>query len=115
LTSSTKYGASQQRRRKFGNKPTGGFDSKKEMNRYYTLEMMQRAGEISDLQTQVKFLFPLRSEANRQLHYVADFTYTENGKRVVEDVKSVATRKLAVFTYKVALMKHFHNIELRIT
>lgn len=72
---------------------------------------MQRAGAISDLKHQVPFeLIPAQYETierygkngqrlkdkqrcvERAVEYVADFTYMEDGKLVVEDVKSPATR-----------------------
>ena len=82
---------------KYGNRKTyvGDilFDSKKEANRYVELTLMQKAGEIKNLRTQVPFeLVPsIRSETGkviqRAVEYVADFTYEQDGKLVVEDSK----------------------------
>jgi hypothetical protein len=79
---------------KYKNEPTttGGktFASKKEAARYQNLQFQQRAGEITELKTQV----PFKIEINGVLvcKYVADFTYINKaGKTVVEDVKGVKT------------------------
>ena len=44
-----------QRKSKFGNTRSGGYDSKREHRRAQELKLLQRAGEISDLQEQVRF------------------------------------------------------------
>ena len=74
------------------------FDSKKEANRYQELKLMQRAGIISDLQRQVKYvLIPSQKGddgrvVERPCTYIADFVYVdENGKKVVEDTKGYRT------------------------
>lgn len=81
---------------KYHNKKQNGFDSKKEFNRYAELALMQRAGKISDLQRQVRFvLIPAQYKDGkcvfRSCTYVADFVYIENGEKVVEDVKGFKT------------------------
>lgn len=69
------------------------FDSKKEANRYRELSMMEKAGEIHGLQTQVKFvLIPAQKKdgkvIEREVAYIADFAYySKDGEYVVEDVK----------------------------
>ena len=89
------------------------FDSKKEANRYKELRLLEKAGEIKDLRTQVKFkLIPAqRDEATgkvieRECSYKADFVYyEEDGETVVEDVKGFRTkdyiikRKLMLYQY----------------
>ncbi len=87
------------------------FDSIKEANRYLSLVDMQNRFLISDLKRQVTF--PLNINGHHICKYVADFTYTENGERIVEDVKSPMTRKLPVYVLKKALMKAILNIEIR--
>ena len=87
---------------KYGNKKVriGGyvFDSKKEANRYLHLKARLDAGEISHLEIQPVFKLcgrdgqPLRYDSGRQPKYIADFSYFDGQKRVVEDVKSPATR-----------------------
>lgn len=84
------------------------YDSIKEAKRHQELLLLERAGAIKDLQRQVEFeLIPTQREPDRvgvrggkikgktiehAVKYVADFVYIENGKQVVEDVKSPATR-----------------------
>jgi len=75
------------------------FASKKEAKRYCELKLLQKAGEISHLEIQPKFKLlvngrPLKYESGREATYVADFAYFDPSreKRVVEDVKSPATR-----------------------
>lgn len=81
------------------------FDSKKECRRFQELQMLERSGIISDLKTQVRFeIVPKKNGNKRARYYVADFTYMENGKRIIEDVKSKATVADKVFSLKWALM-----------
>lgn len=93
------------------------FDSKKEANRYKELRLLEKAGEIKDLRTQVKFkLIPAqRDEATgkvieRECSYKADFVYyEEDGETVVEDVKGFRTkeyiikRKLLLYQYGIRI------------
>ncbi len=65
------------------------FASKKEAARWTQLCLLQKAGQISDLQRQVRI--PCIVNGYKVCTYVADFQYVENGKKVVEDVKSAAT------------------------
>ena len=71
------------------------FDSKKEANRYLELKMLERAGVISNLILQPKFLlqesFKRNGKTHRAIFYVADFEYIKDGKRIVEDVKGFKT------------------------
>lgn len=88
------------------------FDSQKEMRRYAELKLLQEAGEISDLHMQVAYeLQPgfYDNEGKRQqaIKYVADFVYLDKeGKTVIEDVKSPATRKNAVYRLKKKMMAY---------
>lgn len=88
------------------------FDSRKELRRWQELLTLQRQGLISNLQRQFEFeLIPNQYDVEerysektgkrlqdkqklveRKVCYVADFAYRENGKLVVEDTKSPATR-----------------------
>lgn len=96
---------------KYHNEPTmvgdERLDSKREARRYEALKLLERAGEISNLKRQVRF----RLEVNGHLicNYVADFTYTEGGDFVVEDVKGVRT---PVYKIKRALMLAVHGIKV---
>lgn len=78
------------------------FDSKKEANHYLDLREQQRAGQISELRCQVPF--PIVVNGIHICDYKADFVYVRNGVRVIEDVKSKHTRKLADYRLKNKLM-----------
>jgi hypothetical protein len=90
-------------RSKYRNRKVKGFDSAKEWRRNQELEIMQRVGEISELNRQVPFvLMPSYTIADettkqgfrtiREIRYIADFTYRlKNGKRIIEDVKGMQT------------------------
>ena len=94
------------------------FDSVKEYKRYIELTALMQRGEISELKCQVKFeLAPKvkiagEKRAKPALRYFADFTYLSNGKLIVEDVKSAATRKLPSYRNKKHLMKTVHDIDI---
>lgn len=99
------------------------FDSKKEGERYLQLKMLERGGVISKLKWQVSFDLRIRRfEVNGELvdigylfmrEYIADFTYYDrDGKFIVEDVKSDATRKLRPYKMKKRLMKLIYKIEI---
>lgn len=85
------------------------FDSIAESRRYLELSLMIKAGAISDLKTHV--LFPILVNGIKVCGYEADFVYIENGKRVVEDVKSAITRT-DTYMLKKKLMKAANNIEI---
>ena len=93
------------------------FDSKKEGKRYIDLKLLQRAGQIQDLQLQVVFVLVeavvLDGRKKPAMRYVADFTYMQGGLKIVEDVKSCATRRLPAYRQKKHLMKSVHNIEIQ--
>jgi hypothetical protein len=94
------------------------FDSKKEAARWRELEEMERAGEIIDLKRQVPFeliqAFECSGKKFRPTKYVADFAYVsaEDGKYVVEDVKSPATRT-RLYLLKKKLMALVHGIIIK--
>lgn len=72
------------------------YDSKKEMMRAIQLRQMEKAGLISDLQEQVRFVLQEPFVNNygkkiREICYIADFVYNENGKQIVEDCKGIRT------------------------
>jgi hypothetical protein len=84
------------------------FDSLKEYRRYIELKLLQKAGEISDLKLQVKF--ELTINGLKICSYIADFTYTQAGDKVVEDVKGVKTRE---YILKKKLMLAIHGIKIK--
>lgn len=93
------------------------FDSKKEANRYSELLLLERAGAIHDLRTQVKYvLIPSQRSKEtgkiieRECSYKADFVYTEGGETVVEDVKGYRTKEYII---KRKLMLHVYGIRIR--
>lgn len=88
------------------------FDSKKELNRYLELCLLERSGRIKGLKRQVKYVLIDKTEHNRECSYFADFEYEENGVKVVEDVKSKAT-KTAVYKVKKKLMYERYGITIK--
>lgn len=86
------------------------FDSKLEGERYINLKMAERAGIISDLKLQVPF--ELKVNGIQICKYIADFTYIQNGKLVVNDAKGVKTKE---FRLKQKLMLAVHGIEIQIS
>lgn len=86
------------------------FDSKREAARYIELQYLQRAGKISGLQRQKKFvLIPAQYEPEstgprggrikgklleREVAYYADFVYFDEEEKdfVIEDTKGVRTK-----------------------
>lgn len=115
---------------KYGNRKVsvGGmtFDSQKEYRRFCELSLLERAGQIHDLRRQVKYvLIPAQYEPDaigpkggvkrgklleREVSYVADFVYTQDGKTVVEDSKGFRTPEYII---KRKLMLHIHNIKIK--
>ena len=95
------------------------FDSKKEARRYNELKLLERGGYIGGLELQKSFVlaesvkFENEPRAKPAVRYVADFVYIENGKMVVEDVKSSATKSLPVYRLKKHLMKSVHGIDIK--
>ena len=107
------------------------FDSKHEMERYRDLYMMQRAGEIKNLRTQVPFtLIPAQYDTSHEIYksgprkgekkpgallerrceYIADFVYMlPTGECVVEDAKGMHTKEYLI---KRKLMLYMHKIRV---
>ena len=123
------------RRRKYGNKKVtiGGmvFDSKKEAKRFEELFLMEKAGEISGLRRQVKYvLIPEQREfldeiytrgekkgenkpgrlLERECTYIADFVYYKDGEVIVEDTKGFRTKEYII---KRKLMLYMHHIRIK--
>ena len=89
-------------------------DSKKEAARWQELNLMLRARLIEDLQRQVRFEVIPKQEGERPCTYIADFVYIDRktGEKIVEDVKSPATRTEA-YRIKRKLMLLVHGIRIR--
>lgn len=117
---------------KYGAKKTvidgKSFDSKKEAKRFEELRILEKAGTISELKTQVKYiLIPAQREPDqigvrggrkkgkvieRECSYMADFAYKNSeGKTVVEDTKGFRTkeyiikRKLMLYIYGIRIIE----------
>ena len=105
------------------------FDSVKEYRRWYELFLLEKAGQITELQRQVKYvLIPAQQETyhrysektgkrltdgvrtlEQECSYIADFVYKLNGETIVEDTKGFRTpdyiikRKLMLFIHKIRI------------
>lgn len=108
-------------------------DSRKEARRWSELLLLERAGVISNLRRQVKYvLIPKQEETfarygkdgkrlkdgtrtlERECAYIADFVYTKDGEEVVEDVKGYKRGgAYDLFTVKRKLMLYIHHIRVR--
>lgn len=110
------------------------FDSAKEARRYCELKLMERAGQIEDLQLQKEYeLIPAQYETferygkkgqrlkdgkrciEKSCVYKADFVYTQNGQQVVEDTKGYrdpASAAYAKFVIKRKLMLWRYGIRI---
>jgi hypothetical protein len=80
------------------------FDSKREAGRWRELVLMQAAGQITDLRRQEAFELWAWSLDDVECgtpvgHYLSDFSYMRDGRKVVEDSKTKATRT-AVYLLK---------------
>lgn len=104
------------------------FDSKKEANRYRELKILEKIGEITNLQMQVKYvLIPAQREPDtvgkrggiikgklieREVSYIADFVYRDvkTGEWVIEDTKGMRTHEYII---KRKLMLYRHGIRIK--
>ena len=106
------------------------YDSKKEGRRALELAEKERKGEIVNLRRQVKFvLIPAQREPDiigpkggrkpgktieKELAYIADFVYEENGETVVEDVKGYkGGAAYSIFSIKRKLMLWINKIRVK--
>lgn len=104
------------------------FDSKKEARRFLELQMLEKAGKISGLQRQKKFvLVPAQYEPEttgprggkikgklleREVAYYADFVYFDEEEKdfVIEDTKGVRTKDYII---KRKLMLWLNGYQIR--
>lgn len=105
------------------------FDSKKEYKRYCELALLEKAGQIQNLELQKAFeLIPAQYETferygkkgqrlkdgkrciENAVKYKADFVYNENGETVVEDTKGFKTKDYII---KRKLMLYVHGIRIK--
>ena len=118
------------KRRKYGNVKTEvdghKFDSKKEAKRYGELKELLKAGKIERLVIHPRFILQeaFRDErvgkrkdgtpgTVRQIAYTADFKYHENGRVVVEDVKSPASKTTSYVIRKALFLKRYPSVDFR--
>ena len=99
--------------RKYRNRPTivhgRWFQSAAEADRYLQLYILGCSGLLSNLELQPTF--PLVVNGLKVGAYRADFAYlTESGKRIIEDVKGVAT---PVYRLKSKLVKALYGITVQ--
>ena len=118
-------------RSKYSNKITTvdgiKFRSKREAKRYGELKLLERAGEIKDLELQPAFTFLLPNgkllragPVGRPRKYIADYRYKEKKKsggapvwrEVVEDCKGMRTE---LYKWKRDLMRDLNGILIRET
>ena len=95
------------------------YDSVKEYRRHDELKILEKAGQITNLQRQVPFeLIPKqRNESGkvveRACNYIADFVYEQDGQQIVEDVKGYKKgAAYNIFTIKRKLMLYIHGIKI---
>lgn len=77
------------------------FDSMAEMRRWYQLQLLEKSGAIRNLERQVRIALygrdaPILTPTGKQMNYVADYVYDENGERVIEDCKGHASEVYAM-------------------
>lgn len=120
------YKAKKPGKSKYRNKPVVvdgvRIDSKREARRWGELQMLERAGDIRELERQVPIELapPVRFEGEKRekpaLRIVVDFRYVDCrlNRRIVEDVKSTPTAKKEAFRIKRHLLKSVHGIDVRI-
>ena len=87
------------------------YASKKEARRAGELQLLQLAGEITDLVAQP--VFPIVINGVKVCKYIADASYKRDGVLIVEDTKSEITRKNPVYRLKNKLMKAVHGIDIK--
>ena len=86
------------------------FDSKREAARWQELQLLERAGEITELERQVEYELIPKQKGERAAKYIADFRYKDHeGKTVVEDTKGVKT---PVYILKRKLLLWVHGIRV---
>lgn len=96
-------------------------DSQAEARRWIQLKLLERAGEIKDLQRQVKYvLIPSQRDGTKLIEkecaYIADFVYTDvkTGEKVCEDVKGYKkSSAYSLFVVKRKLMLYVHKIKVK--
>ena len=83
------------------------FSSKREAARYMELKLLERVGDIFELECQPRFTIKINGKL--VCHYTADFRYKRGDAIVVEDVKSRPTMTTS-YRLKKRLMDAVHGI-----
>jgi hypothetical protein len=92
------------------------FASKAQMLRYADLQLLQRAGKISELEMEVPFKVYIRNPDGMEEYYctyTADHVYWENGSRVIEEVKSSGTAKDPAYRLRRKAFEIYHGLKVR--
>ena len=84
------------RKNKYNNTVTpDGYHSKREKRRAIELELLLKAGKIADLKYQIPYIllpsFTFNGKKYREIKYIADFVYFQDGKIIIEDCKGFKT------------------------
>lgn len=93
------------------------FSSRKEAQHYILLKRRALLGEITHLELQPAFPIVIDGSqvrypgSNRPMKYVADFSYFDNGKRVIVDCKGVDT---PVSKIKRAITEHVYRVKIEV-
>lgn len=86
------------------------FDSKLEAKKYQEFKLLEKAGEIQDLQLQVRYDLCVNNQ--KVCTYVADFVFVEKGVTVVYDAKGMI---LPEFRLKAKLFKAIHGFDITLS
>jgi hypothetical protein len=113
--------AGTRRRNKFGAVPTVveniRFHSKKEARRYQELRLLEKAGEIRNLEIQPTFPLYVAKGDGVPAHvadYVSDFRYFDvrAGSQRIEDVKGGRATKTPIYRLKKRMVEALYGIEI---
>ncbi len=91
------------------------FDSQGEYNRYWELRQLEKAGEIFGLELQPEYPITVRNlvgDSETVGKYIADFTYYDHTRTIVEDFKGMDT---PLSKFKRKLVKAIYGIDVLVT
>ena len=87
------------------------FDSMREMKHWINLELLERSGEITNLEYQPKF--PVLINGKAFCTFTGDASYFDKGGNwTVVDVKSTGTAKDAAYRLRKKAAELFHGIKV---
>ena len=102
------------RARPIHNLMTGqSFDSTGESTRYKQLQLLERAGHISNLKLHEKIVLVAKTVTAPEIAWKMDYTYTEYNRMIAEDYKPRPHTSRETLLFK--LWQHFGPCPLRIT